>query len=519
MGISERRLVRWQLAILVTVGAVVAIAGFVAYNLVGEIHAVSQTVTKDAAEDLLDADAFGVASFSRSASARGYLLTGDESFLEERTAARAEMGRRLDRLRAREQRGDTAAMLDAIAELTSRLDHASDRALAARPNAPDEARALWEREARPIQDQVGSLTRQLIASGRAHFFAERDRATAAGERSTSLLAVLLVAAGLAIGVLLYAFARLTRALLARQRAEQEQTTFRLLDQVPVGVFVVSPDGKPYYANQYAQRILGQGIDPGLKLKDLSVAYHAYQAGTDQPYPMERTPLARALAGESTEVTDLEIRRGDDVIPLHVIGAPVFDARGELEYAVAGFQDVRELQRVATRDALTGLANRAAVSQTYGRERASSVRFNRSLAVALIDLDRFKAVNDTHGHSAGDDVLRRTASTIVEQLRRSDSVGRWGGEEIVVLMPDTDAQGARRALDKAAAAVRGLAFGGKDGRPFTVTFSAGVVVASPTESLDEVIARADALLYAAKDAGRDRVVVDPPPVTSGTSPPS
>jgi diguanylate cyclase (GGDEF)-like protein len=135
----------------------------------------------------------------------------------------------------------------------------------------------------------------------------------------------------------------------------------------------------------------------------------------------------------------------------------------------------------------------------------SARAKRPFAIGLIDLDRFKAINDNHGHASGDEVLKRTAQAIVDSLRRSDAVGRWGGEEIVVLLPNTDATGAGRAIEKSLADVRALEFAGS-GTTFRVTFSAGAVLAEPTETLEQAIARADALLYEAKRAGRDRVNV-------------
>jgi diguanylate cyclase (GGDEF)-like protein len=212
----------------------------------------------------------------------------------------------------------------------------------------------------------------------------------------------------------------------------------------------------------------------------------------------------------TESTDIEVRRDDEVVPLHVVAAPVHDARGDLMYAVAGFQDVRELQRLAMRDSLTGLPNRAAISQIYAREQAVSTRARRPFAIALVDFDRFKAINDTHGHAVGDDVLRRTAAAVVGSLRRSDAVARWGGEELVVLLPNTDANGAGHALEKSLASVRALAFVGHAGATFSITFSAGAVAATQGESLEDAVTRADVLLYEAKRAGRNRVHVSRSP---------
>ena len=190
---------------------------------------------------------------------------------------------------------------------------------------------------------------------------------------------------------------------------------------------------------------------------------------------------------------------------HNYGEPLYNAAGELMYAVAGFQDVRELQRVAMKDALTGLINRAAFAQAYARERALSQRRSRPLAVALIDLDKFKSINDTYGHAAGDDVLKRASSAIVGALRRTDVVGRWGGEELVVLLPETELDGARRGIENALAAVRALQFTAEGHEPYRVTFSAGVVAAGEDETLEAAVERADKLLYTAKQSGRDRVL--------------
>ncbi|MBE7449958.1 MAG: sensor domain-containing diguanylate cyclase [Kofleriaceae bacterium] len=505
MGTPESRLRRWLTAIAVSVGLVVTVAAALAFVLVREIQTVNRSVGYELAENLIDANALSVAVFARMAGARGYLLSGDESLLEDRNVARGEAARRLAALRGRRPAPDTADLLDQLEATFVRLDVASERSRDLFATDPAAGVAVWDKETRPIQAQVAILTGQLTAAERASYIAARAAATAASARAAALLRYLLLVVVIVAAILFYAFARLSRALLASQRAEQEQATFRLLEQVPVGIFVTTPDGAPYYVNRHAQALLGRGAERSVRLSDLSRTYQVFQAGTDEPYPTERTPIVRALAGERAEVTDLEIRRGDDVIPLHVVAAPVHGQDGELLYAVAGFQDVREQQRVAMRDTLTGLANRGAAQQAYARERAAAARLGQPLAVAVLDLDQFKAVNDRHGHRAGDDVLRRVAETLVRALRRTDLVGRWGGEELLVLLPGTELAGAARAIEKAAEAVRELTFTGQRGASFGVTFSAGVVLAGPSESLDEVVARADTLLYAAKRAGRDRVL--------------
>jgi diguanylate cyclase (GGDEF)-like protein len=284
------------------------------------------------------------------------------------------------------------------------------------------------------------------------------------------------------------------------RHDQEWELFSLLEHVPVGIVVVTAAGKPYYANSQARRLLGMGDVPD-HVSKFSEVYQAFVIGTDALYPTQQLPLVRALLGERCEVSDLEIRRdGRPAVPLHVSGAPV-KIGGELAFAVAALQDVRELRRIATRDALTGLPNRTAAIETYARERLLADRSRQPLALALVDFDHFKRINDTHGHAAGDDVLCQGAAAISGVLRATDLVARWGGEELLVVMPNTDLAGGAAAIETALAAVRALEFAGG----LRVTFSAGVVEAVIGESIAAVVARADAALYAAKHAGRDQIV--------------
>jgi diguanylate cyclase (GGDEF)-like protein len=116
----------------------------------------------------------------------------------------------------------------------------------------------------------------------------------------------------------------------------------------------------------------------------------------------------------------------------------------------------------------------------------------------------------HGHPLGDRVLQRVARVVSEALRRTDVVGRWGGEEFVVLLPSSDLHGLRTVLEKALAAVRNESFQGRERDVFQVTFSAGAVLARVGESLESSVARADALLYAAKRVGRNRIQVEASP---------
>jgi len=163
------------------------------------------------------------------------------------------------------------------------------------------------------------------------------------------------------------------------------------------------------------------------------------------------------------------------------------------------------RRESRRDPLTGLSNRAAFREAYQRQSSLSIRRAEPLAVGILDLDRFKRVNDTYGHSMGDEVLRATARVIAASLRKSDLLARWGGEEFVVLFPNTDIAGAVRALDKALHALRQERFAPAGKPVFQVTFSAGVALAQGGAEMEAIVAEADRLLYVAKSQGRNRIL--------------
>jgi signal transduction histidine kinase/DNA-binding response OmpR family regulator len=123
--------------------------------------------------------------------------------------------------------------------------------------------------------------------------------------------------------------------------EGQQRLFQFLEVVPVGVFVLDAQGKPFYANQRAQQLLGKGIAPDATPNQLAETYRAYVAGSGEEYPAPRMPVVRALQGETSMTADMEIHHPDRVIPLQVWGAPIFDAHGKLEYAIAAFSDITD----------------------------------------------------------------------------------------------------------------------------------------------------------------------------------
>lgn len=162
-----------------------------------------------------------------------------------------------------------------------------------------------------------------------------------------------------------------------------------------------------------------------------------------------------------------------------------------------------LQKQATTDPLTGDWNRARLSEALDAEIYRRVRFGHPVSLAFVDIDHFKYVNDKYGHPLGDTVLREFSACIGSGLRASDSLTRWGGEEFIVLMPNTPLAHARLTAERLRRAVEEEGFPGVG----ALTACFGVAEFSPTESAEEWIARADAALYRAKRAGRNRVETD------------
>lgn len=164
----------------------------------------------------------------------------------------------------------------------------------------------------------------------------------------------------------------------------------------------------------------------------------------------------------------------------------------------------ELEALALRDGLTGLNNRRAGDLRLAEELPRHQRQNRPLGLLLADIDHFKRINDSHGHAAGDAVLQVVARQLQRTVRATDFVARHGGEEFLVLLPDTDADGLLKVAEKLRAAVEAAA-PAPVGR---VTLSLGGAVApAGAAAADELLRRADRALYAAKDAGRNRVQLD------------
>lgn len=175
--------------------------------------------------------------------------------------------------------------------------------------------------------------------------------------------------------------------------------------------------------------------------------------------------------------------------------------------------IHQLTELASKDALTQLSNRRHFTEQSERELTRARREGQPVSLALLDVDHFKAINDRHGHAVGDQVLQMFARCCGATLRASDLMGRVGGEEFALLLPNTNAQHAGEILRRMLNMIAQQSIHTPDGAEVRITFSAGVVEIAPGASLDAMYSAADRALYQGKSAGRNRVEVFRPETPS------
>lgn len=167
----------------------------------------------------------------------------------------------------------------------------------------------------------------------------------------------------------------------------------------------------------------------------------------------------------------------------------------------------QLRETSIRDVMTGLYNRRYMEERIDQEFQRCKRHKHNLSLAMIDIDFFKKINDTYGHETGDIVLKRIASELKTCLRKSDIISRFGGEEFVIVFPETGLVDATRVLDKIREMVSGLELHSESGQVFKISFSGGVAGGDITQIDNpiDLLRTADKLLYEAKSSGRNRII--------------
>ena len=227
------------------------------------------------------------------------------------------------------------------------------------------------------------------------------------------------------------------------------------------------------------------------------------------YGLEANDLAVPLLSQERLVGVLLVGRKEGASRSYP--AEELDLLNLLAHHVATVFENARLFESATYEELTGLLRREAILEQLDRELERALRYHRPLTIAMADLDHFKEVNDRYGHLAGDSLLRRAAQAIAGGMRSTDWIGRYGGEEFLLVLPETEIWGAAAVAEKIRTLVQGTMVLMEDGAPARVTISIGLAelaeIAGPRErkiTARDLIAAADRSLYEAKHAGRNRV---------------
>ncbi len=293
----------------------------------------------------------------------------------------------------------------------------------------------------------------------------------------------------------------------------DETMYRImLDNLYEGIYFVDCERRITFWNQGAVRMTGFSSEEmvGRFCFD-HLLNHVDESGKE--LCLDGCPLSFTIQDGRSRETAVYLRHKlGHRVPIVVRTIPIFE-NGVIIGAMEFFTDnlerhdvirsLEEFRTAALNDTLTTLPNRRYTDQFLVSKMHEYHSLGLPFGIAYLDLDHFKAVNDTYGHLVGDEVLRMVSRTFLNAIRSTDIVGRWGGEEFMAVLPGVDPDALvvvseRMRMMVERAAVR------TDGLELLVTISVGSTMVRPEDSLDDMIRRADRLLYRSKDAGRNRV---------------
>jgi len=298
----------------------------------------------------------------------------------------------------------------------------------------------------------------------------------------------------------------------------------LLDSLFDAVFTVDRAGMITYWNPSCARITGFAAHEVLQRHFSLVAVDNSPPNPLQPQGMQIV-LDSSMPGTWKGHVQ---RKNGQRIPVESHIAPLHDTQGNVIGAVEVFRDIsamlslqdahRQLLTLSRKDPLTAMFNRAAITELLKAEIERSRRYSQPLAVILADIDLFKRFNDLYGHDVGDKVLAQLGAVLAFNLRKPDAVGRWGGEEFLIVSPGSDRAAGKQLAQRIRRLVKDISIPGIDE---AVTASFGVAQLEKNQSRDELLYTADMAMYQAKRTGRDRVAVgyaEPIPLVQAPPPP-
>ncbi|MCU0237295.1 MAG: sensor domain-containing diguanylate cyclase [Acidobacteria bacterium] len=288
---------------------------------------------------------------------------------------------------------------------------------------------------------------------------------------------------------------------------------RLLDQVGEGVYFTDLQRRITFWNKAAERISGYHAREVLgRGCAANILIHVDDRG--RQLCLGGCPLARTLQDRRRRRADVFLHhREGHRVPVRVRVFPLLDENGKVCGAAELFVDTSEkpaleerlqrLERMAMNDRLTGVANRRYCEIFLQARMEEFRRLRWPLGIVFFDIDDFKNVNDRHSHRVGDLVLKTVARTLRHNVRAIDLVGRWGGEEFLVVLRSTDLRNLKLIAGKLRVLVeRSLLI--EQGKPVRVTVSGGATLARAGDTVTGLVERADLLMYKAKKAGKNRV---------------
>jgi diguanylate cyclase (GGDEF)-like protein/PAS domain S-box-containing protein len=375
---------------------------------------------------------------------------------------------------------------------------------------------LLEMNFRDISDpdeleETLELIRRLLAGGMRTFSLERRHRRANGEFAWIDLSVSVVRDGSEPLYMVAHMEDVTKRRRADEAVRAAEAHFRsAFDSAPIGMVITSLEGGFEHVNPALCEITGYTRD---QLEGMS--FHSITPPDD--VPDNDTAVTRLISGEiSVYRTEKRYVHADGhLIPIEISATLVRDSEGEPLKFLTQIQDITErklfegrLQHLADHDSLTGLFNRRRFEEELTRELALADRHRSSAAVLAIDLDNFKYINDSLGHSTGDELIALVGEALVERLRKTDVLARLGGDEFAVILPRANEHDASRVAGALLDSVAAVELQTSGSRTRQVTASIGISVFEPGSQLtaEELLVEADIAMYDAKEAGRARATV-------------
>jgi diguanylate cyclase (GGDEF)-like protein/PAS domain S-box-containing protein len=289
----------------------------------------------------------------------------------------------------------------------------------------------------------------------------------------------------------------------------------ILDCITDGVYVVGRDRKIAYWNRGAERLTGFAAAEvlGRQCRD-NVLNHVDTCGSC--LCRDNCPLQATLDdGQTREASVFLHHKDGHRRPVQVCTNPIRNAQGEIIAAVETFHDnadaarhvqtIEVLKKVALVDRLTGLANRGCTERRLESRLKDMRHYGWPVGVLMADIDRFKRINDSFGHEAGDKAICMVSNSLVSAVRAVDTVGRWGGEEFLIIMTNIGLPNLQATAERARMLVQESFVEIPNGL-VKLTISVGVAAARPGDTAKSLVKRADAALYQSKEGGRNRVSV-------------